>query len=43
MAHVYKVKGDIAKAIKYYNLTIKYGDEEMRKYAEKEIEVLKKM
>ena len=43
MAHVYKVKGDIPKAIKYYDLTIKYGDEEMRKYAEKEIGLLKKM
>nr|WP_320059613.1 tetratricopeptide repeat protein [uncultured Bacteroides sp.] len=43
MAHAYKEKGDIPKAIEYYNLTIKYGDEEAQKYAKEEIELLKKM
>lgn len=43
MAHAYKEKGNIPKAIEYYNLTIKYGDEEAQKYAKKEIELLKKI
>lgn len=43
MAHAYKEKGDIPKAIEYYNLTIKYGDEEAQKYAKEEIDLLKKM
>ncbi|GAB4254040.1 MAG: tetratricopeptide repeat protein [Vicingaceae bacterium] len=42
IAHVYKIKGNTKKAIKYYELTIKYGDEESKVYAKEQIEELKK-
>jgi len=42
IAQAYKLKGDRNNAIKYYELTTKYGDEEARKYAQEQIEELKK-
>lgn len=42
IAQAYKLKGDYQKAIDYYELTIKYGDDEAKKYAKKQIEELKK-
>ena len=42
IAQAYKLKGDYKKAIEYYELTVKYGDDETKKYAKKQIEGLKK-
>jgi len=42
IAQAYKLKGDYKKAIEYYELTEKYGDDEAKKYAKKQIEQLKK-
>jgi len=42
IAQAYKLKGDYRKAIEYYELTVKYGDDETKKYAKKQIEGLKK-
>lgn len=42
IAHAYKVKGDVKNAIKYYELTIKHGDDEAKKFAREQIEDLQK-
>ncbi len=42
IAQAYKLKGDFKKAIDYYELTVKYGDDAAKKYAKKQIEELKK-
>jgi tetratricopeptide (TPR) repeat protein len=42
IAQAYKLKGDYKKAIEYYELTIKYGNDETKKYAKSQIEKLKK-
>ena len=42
IAQAYKLKGDKQKAIKYYELTIKHGDEQAKNYAKEQIEGLKK-
>jgi tetratricopeptide (TPR) repeat protein len=42
IAHAYKLKGDNQNAIKYYELTLKYGDDQVKKYAQGQIEELKK-
>ena len=42
IAQAYKLKGDSKNAIKYYELTSKYGDEQAKKYAEGQIDELKK-
>jgi tetratricopeptide (TPR) repeat protein len=42
IAHVYKLKGDTENAIKYYELTAKYGDDEAKAYAKTQIKDLKK-
>ena len=42
IAQAYKLKGDTKNAIKYYELTIKYGDEQAKKYAQGQIDELKK-
>jgi len=42
IAQAYKLKGEYRKAIEYYELTVKYGDDETKKYAKKQIEELKK-
>lgn len=42
IAQGYKMKGDKANAIKYYELTEKYGDDDAKKQARKNIEELKK-
>jgi tetratricopeptide (TPR) repeat protein len=42
IAQAYKLKGDNKNAIKYYELTIKYGDEQAKKYAQGQIDELKK-
>ncbi|MCS6935645.1 MAG: tetratricopeptide repeat protein [Chitinophagales bacterium] len=42
IAQAYKLKGDTEKAIKYYELTIKHGDEKAKNYAKGQIEELKK-
>jgi tetratricopeptide (TPR) repeat protein len=42
IAQAYKLKGDTKNAIKYYELTIKHGDEQAKKYAEGQIDQLKK-
>lgn len=42
IAQAYKLKGDTKNAIKYYELTIKHGDEQARKYAQEQIGELKK-
>ena len=42
IAQAYKLKGDTKNAIKYYELTTKYGDEQARNYAKGQIEELKK-
>lgn len=41
IAQAYKLKGDNKKAIEYYELTVKYGDEQAIKYAKSQIELLK--
>lgn len=42
IAQAYKLKGNNKYAIKYYKLTIKYGDEQAKKYAQGQIDELKK-
>jgi len=42
IAQAYKLKGDAKNAIKYYELTIKHGDEQAKKYAQGQIDELKK-
>jgi tetratricopeptide (TPR) repeat protein len=42
IAQAYKLKGDTKNAIKYYELTIKHGDEQAKKYAQGQIDKLKK-
>jgi tetratricopeptide (TPR) repeat protein len=42
IAQGYKFKGDTANAIKYYELTEKYGDDEAKEQARQNIEALKK-
>ena len=42
IAQAYKLKGDTKNAIKYYELTIKHGDEQAKKYAQEQIGDLKK-
>jgi tetratricopeptide (TPR) repeat protein len=42
IAQAYKLKGDNKNAIIYYELTLKHGDEEAKKYAHGQIEELKK-
>ncbi|MES2593498.1 MAG: tetratricopeptide repeat protein [Bacteroidota bacterium] len=42
IAQAYKLKGDNKHAIKYYELTIKHGDEQAKKYAQGQIDELKK-
>jgi Flp pilus assembly protein TadD len=42
IAQAYKLKGDKKNAIKYYELTIKYGDEQAVDYAKSQLEELKK-
>jgi len=42
IAHAYKLKGDTENAIKYYELTVKYGDEQAKNFAKKQIEELKR-
>lgn len=41
MAYAYRMKGDITNAIKYYELTLEYGDERFRNFARNQIEILK--
>jgi tetratricopeptide (TPR) repeat protein len=41
IAQAYKLKGDKANAIRYYKLTLKYGDEDTKSYAREQIEELK--
>lgn len=41
IAHGYKLKGDKAKSIEYYEKTIKYGDDEAKEYAKQQIKELK--
>lgn len=41
IAHAYKLKGDKKNAIKYYELTLKYGNGDERKFAKQQIELLK--
>lgn len=42
IAQAYKLKGDTKMAIKYYELTLKHGDEDAQQYAKSQIEELKK-
>jgi tetratricopeptide (TPR) repeat protein len=42
IAYAYKLKGDKKKAIRYYELTAKYGDEKAKEYAKEQIEELRK-
>jgi tetratricopeptide (TPR) repeat protein len=42
IAHAYKLKEDNKNAIKYYELAFKYGDDETKSYAQKQIVDLKK-
>lgn len=42
IAQAYKLKGDTKNAIKYYELTMKNGDEQAKKYAQGQIDELKK-
>lgn len=42
IAQAYKLKGDSTNAIKYYELTLKYGDDQAKKYAQEQIAELKK-
>ncbi|MDB5256174.1 MAG: hypothetical protein JWM14_869 [Chitinophagaceae bacterium] len=41
IAYAYKMKGDTKNAIKYYELTSKYGDDQAKQDAEKELKALK--
>jgi tetratricopeptide (TPR) repeat protein len=42
IAHAYKLKGDKVNAIKYYELTTKYGDDQAKEYANEQLKDLKK-
>jgi len=42
IAQAYKLKTDYKNSIKYYELTIKYGDDQAKNYAKGQIEELKK-
>lgn len=42
IAQAYKLKGDYKNAINYYKLTLKYGDEQAKQFAQDQIEELKK-
>ena len=42
IAQVYKLKVDNKNAIKYYELTLKHGDEQAKKYAQEQIDELKR-
>jgi tetratricopeptide (TPR) repeat protein len=42
IAQAYKLKGENKNALKYYELTLKHGDEQAKKYAQREIKELKK-
>ena len=42
IAQAYKLKGDTKNAIKYYELTIKYGDKQAKQYAKEQIKELEK-
>jgi len=42
IAQAYKLKGDNKNAVKYYKKTLKYGDEQTKKYAKGQIKILKK-
>lgn len=42
IAHCYLEKGDTKKAIKYYELTAKYGDEPRKAYANEKLQELRK-
>lgn len=42
IAQAYKLKDDTKNAIKYYELTSKHGDEQAKKYAQEQIDELKK-
>ena len=42
IAQAYKLQGDKINAMKYYALTIKYGDEQSREFARGQMEDLKK-
>jgi tetratricopeptide (TPR) repeat protein len=42
IAQAYKLKGDNKNAIKYYELTLKHGDDQAKKYAQGQIDELKK-
>lgn len=42
IAHAYKLKGDTKNAIKYYELTIKHGDKQIKQYAKEQIKELEK-
>jgi len=42
IVHAYKLKGDTKNAIKYYELTIKHGNQEAKEYAQEQIDELKK-
>ncbi|PKP24072.1 MAG: tetratricopeptide repeat protein [Bacteroidetes bacterium HGW-Bacteroidetes-22] len=42
IANCYKENGDKIKSLEYYEKTIKYGDEQAKEYAKKQIEELKK-
>lgn len=41
IAQTYKRKGDVKNAIKYYELTLKYGNPQTKKYAQEQIDELK--
>lgn len=41
IAQAYKLKGDNKNAIKYYELTLKYGDDQAKKYAKEQMNELK--
>jgi tetratricopeptide (TPR) repeat protein len=42
IAHAYKLKGDKKNAVKYYELTIKYGDKKAKQFAQEQIKELEK-
>lgn len=42
IAQAYKLKGETKNAIKYYELTLKHGDDQAKKYAQGQIDELKK-
>ncbi len=42
IAHCYDVKGDAKNAIKYYELTLKYGDEPAKEFAKEKLDSLRK-